>query len=291
VLRVRHVLPLVLTLACRPASPGAGPLVDDGGTAVTLTAPPRRIVSLIPATTELVFALGAAERLVGRTTWCDFPPETARVPDLGNGIGPNLEAVVGTKPDLVLLYKSGANRDAATRLRGLGIPVLELATDRMQDLDRIARLVGRALGVGERAESLVARTERDLATATVRPSALPTDRPSVFLLVWDNPPMTLGRGSFLSEIVERAGARNVFDDLATSSASVSVEAVVARDPDYILVSGPGEPAIAKRPEWQAVRAVRERRFLHVEGSEFNRPSPRVALAVRELAAALAGSRR
>ena len=103
--------------------------------------------------------------------------------------------------------------------------------------------------------------------------------------------MTLGRGSFLSEIVERAGARNLFDDVATSSAPISVEAVVARDPEFILVSGTGEPAIASRPEWQSVRAVRERRFLHVEGSEFNRPSPRVALAVRELAAALARAAR
>jgi ABC-type Fe3+-hydroxamate transport system substrate-binding protein len=286
VFRVLRALPLALALACRPAPP-AGRLVDDGGAAVTLAAPPRRVVSLIPATTELVFALGAGDRLVGRTSWCDFPPEAARVPDLGNGIGPNLEAVVAAKPDLVLLYKSGANRAAVERLRGLGIPVLELATDRMQDFDRVARLVGRALGVGERAESLVTSTERDLAAAT----HIPSFRPSVLILVWDRPPMTLGRGSFLSEIVDRAGARNLFDDIATSSAPISVEAVVARDPDFILVSGTGEPAIASRPEWQSVRAVRERRFLHVGGSEFNRPSPRVAAAVRELAAALAKAAR
>ena len=284
--RVLRALPLALVLACRPAPP-AGRLVDDGGVAVTLAAPPRRVVSLIPATTELVFALGAGERLVGRTSWCDFPPEAARVPDLGNGIGPNLEAVVAAKPDLVLLYKSAANRAAVERLRGLGMPVLELATDRMQDFDRVTRLVGLALGEPARAESLVARTERELAAATTRPPV----RPSVLILVWDRPPMTLGRGSFLSEIVERAGARNLFDDIATSSAPISVEAVVARDPDFILVSGTGEPGIASRPEWHSVRAVRERRFLHVEGSEFNRPSPRVALAVRELAAALARAAR
>jgi ABC-type Fe3+-hydroxamate transport system substrate-binding protein len=290
--RVLRALILVLVFACRPVRAPAGTaLVDDAGTPVTLAAPPRRIVSLIPATTELVFALGAGDRLVGRTAWCDFPPEAARVPNLGNGIGPNLEAVVGVHPDLVLLYKSAANRDAAERLRGLRIPTLELATDRMEDFDRIARLLGRALGVGERAESLVVRTERDLASATVRPSALPPSRPSIFILAWDRPPMTIGRGSFLSEIVERAGARNIFDDLADPSAPVSVEAVVSRDPEYILVSGTAEPAIASRPEWQAVRAVRERRFLHVQGSEYNRPSPRVALAVRELAAALAAARR
>ena len=102
--------------------------------------------------------------------------------------------------------------------------------------------------------------------------------------------MTLGAGSFLSEIVERAGARNLFADLPTSSAQISIEAVAARDPDFVLISSVGDPAVAGRPEWQVVRAVRERRFLRVRGSEFNRPSPRVGLAVRELAAALRAAR-
>lgn len=103
--------------------------------------------------------------------------------------------------------------------------------------------------------------------------------------------MTLGRGSFLSEIIERAGARNLFDDLPGSSAQISVEAVASRDPDYILIESAGEPAISSSPEWRVLRAVRERRFLRVRGSEFNRPSPRVGLAVQELAAALAAAAR
>ncbi len=285
--RVFRALALLCIPGCQQAPPSAtGPLVDDAGVPVSLAAPPARVVSLVPATTELVFALGAGGTLVGRTTWCDYPAAAAAVPDLGNGIDPNVEAVVAAKPDLVLLYKSGANRAAAERFRGLGIPTLELATDRMEDFDRIARLLGAALSRREAAESLVARTRRDLAAAS-RPPVLPSSRrPSVFILAWDRPAMTLGRGSFLSEIVEHAGARNVFDDLATSSAPVSIEAVAARDPDFILVSTDGEPAIAGRPEWQVVRAVRERRFLRVRGSEFNRPSPRIGSAVRQLAAAL-----
>lgn len=281
---------VLLCFACRQAPPPQpGELVDDTGARVSLPAPPRRVVSLIPATTELLFALGAGDRLVGRTTWCDYPAEAAKVPDLGNGIEPNVEAVLAAKPDLVLLYQSGANRGAAERLRGLGVPTLELATDRIADIDRITRLLGLALGMREAAESLVAHTDRDLA-ASSRPPDLPTSRPSVFILAWDRPAMTLGRGSFLSEILERAGARNVFDDLPTSSAQISVEAVAARDPDYILVLSAGEPAIASRPEWRVLRAVREGRFLRVRGSEFIRPGPRVGLAVREVAGALAALR-
>jgi len=282
---------LLLCFACRPATPvRPGELVDDTGAATWLAAPPQRIVSLIPATTELLFALGAGSRLVGRTSWCDYPAEAALVPDLGNGIEPNVEAVVAAKPDLVLLYKSGANRGAAERFRALGVPTLELATDRIADVDRLIRLLGQAVGLPEAAESLVVRTDRDLVAASRR-SDLPTSRPSVFILVWDRPAMTVGRGSFLSEILERAGARNSFDDLPSSSAQVSIEAVASRDPDFILVTSAGDPAVASRPEWRVVRAVRERRFLRVRGSEFSRPSPRVGLAVRQVIAALAAAAR
>jgi ABC-type Fe3+-hydroxamate transport system substrate-binding protein len=288
----RAALLLLLLACCRdPAPPQAAGLTDDAGVAVGLAAPPQRIVSLIPATTELVFALGAGDRLVGRTSWCDFPAEAQAVPDLGNGIGPNIEAVVAARPDLVLLYKSGSNRSAAEQLRSFGIPTLELATDRMEDFDRITRLLGAALGEEEAAESLVVRTARDLDSATVQPSNRPAALPSVFILAWDRPPMTLGRGSFLSEILERAGARNLFDDLATSSAPISIEAVASRDPDFVLVTGTGEPAIAGRVEWRVVTAVRERRFLRIDGSEFNRPSPRIGAAVRRLAAELRSAMR
>lgn len=284
--RVLRAFALLLAFGCRQAPRIATEgLVDDAGVPFALPAPPTRIVSLIPATTELVFALNAGDRLVGRTTWCDYPAEAAAVPDLGNGISPNIEAVVAARPDLVLLYKSGANRAAAERFRSLGIPAIELATDRMEDFDRITRLLGAALGRREEAESLVVRTARDLEAAS-RPPALPSSRPSVFILAWDRPVMTLGRGSFLSEILEHAGARNVFDDLPSSSAPVSIEAVVARDPDYILVSSADDPVIVSRPEWRSVRAVRDRRFLRVSGSEFNRPSPRIGRAVRQLAATI-----
>lgn len=102
--------------------------------------------------------------------------------------------------------------------------------------------------------------------------------------------MTIGRGSFLSELVERAGAENLFADVAASSGVVSIEAVAARNPDLIFTTAEGPSAFAGRPEWQVVPAVREKRFLRVHGSEFNRPSPRSPLAIRELTAKLNGGR-
>jgi ABC-type Fe3+-hydroxamate transport system substrate-binding protein len=108
----------------------------------------------------------------------------------------------------------------------------------------------------------------------------------VLLLVWEQPPMTIGRGSFLSELVERAGGENLFADVTTSSAPVSIEAISTRDPDLILTTADGPVSFASRPEWQVVRAVRERRFLAVAGSEYDRPGPRSPRAIRALSARL-----
>jgi ABC-type Fe3+-hydroxamate transport system substrate-binding protein len=272
----------LLPLACaQPAAEAAGVrVVDDGGDTVTVRAPVSRIASLIPATTELLFAIGAGEAVVGRTTWCDYPPQATRVANLGDGMQPSLEAVLAVRPDLVLLYNSPQNAGAAQQLRRLGVPALLLTTDGLADVGRLARLLGGITGHGRAADSLDAAFERALVSAS--PPA-PAHRPTVLLLVWEQPPMTVGRGSFLSELVDRAGGENLFEDIGPSSGTISIEAVAARDPDLILTTSEGPQAFARRPEWQAVRAVREHRFLRVSGSEFSRPGPRSPMAIRELA--------
>jgi len=258
-------------------------MVDDAGDTVAVPRVARRVVSLIPATTELLFAIGADRSLVGRTHWCDYPAGVARIPDLGDGIKPNLEAVIAARPDLVVLYRSAQNAAAASRLRSLGIAAIEVRSDELADVPRLARLLGGLTGRERAADSLSAAFARDLAAATVQSPARP---PRVFILVWDEPPMTVGAGSYLSELLARAGAQNVFADLPASSGQISIEAAAARDPDLVFTANPALPAFAGRPEWQAVRAVRERRFVHGPGSEFSRPSPRAPEAIRRLTAEL-----
>lgn len=276
---------LAVLAACAPAPAGRGviALVDDAGDTTRLEAPAQRVVSLSPATTEILFDIGAGATLVGRTTWCDYPAAALDVPSVGDGIAPNLEAVLATEPDLVLLYPAAQNDAAAARLREMGVPALQLRSDLLADVPRLARLLGRATGHEERAAAAVARYETALADASRTPAAHPV---SVFLLVWAEPPLTVGRGSYLTDLLARAGGRNVFDDLPASSGPVSIESVVARDPDAILVLGADQPAFATRPEWQPVDAVRDRRFVHADGSQFARPGPRSPAAIRALAAAL-----
>src|SRR5437773_1383809 len=105
----------------RPASQGGIAVTDDAGRRVTLATPAQRIVSLLPSFTELLFAIGAGDRLVGRTAWCDYPPEALAVPNVGDGMPPNVEAVAARRPDLVVLYRSGQNVSAAEQLERLGI--------------------------------------------------------------------------------------------------------------------------------------------------------------------------
>jgi iron complex transport system substrate-binding protein len=274
-------------LACGRSASGAHGtvvVVDDAGDSVSVRAPATRVVSLIPATTELLFAIGAGAVVVGRTQWCDYPSEALRVTDLGPGINPNLEAVLSVRPDLVVLYNSAQHASAAARLRELGIPAVRINTDALADVGRVGRLLGRLTGHEAGADSMSAAFDTALAATT---SVGRRERkPRVLILVWQQPPMTLGRGSFLSELVERAGGENIFGDIASSSAPVSIEAVSARDPDLILTAASGPASIADRPEWQVVRAVRERRFLRISGTEYDRPGPRTPGAIRALAARL-----
>ena len=292
---VRRLLVFVVALmaaACgRPVSSlrGTTVVVDDAGDSVSVRVPARRVVSLIPASTELLFAIGAGSAVVGRTQWCDYPREAREVADLGPGVNPNLEAVLSVRPDLVILYNSAQHAAIAQRLRELGIPALRLNTDALADVGRVGGLLGELTGHAREADSMSAAFDTALAAASGE-GARRSSRPKVLILVWEQPPMTLGRGSFLSELVERAGGENLFGDVASSSAPVSIEAVSARDPDLILTAASGPASIAGRPEWQVVRAVRERRFLRISGTEYDRPGPRSPQAIRALSARLRNAR-
>ncbi len=261
-----------------------------GGCGQTAHRPDRpsahRIVSLLPSFTEILFDIGAGDRLVGRTTWCDYPPAALAVASVGDGMPPNIEAVAARKPDLVVLYNSGPNVTASQQLEGLGIRTVLLDMNRLEDLSPAARTLGRLTGLEQRADSLASAMDSLTSPALARPR--PPSTASLAFVVWDNPPIIIGRGSYLDQLATLAGARNVFHDITAPSSQVSLETIAARDPDWIAVLSDSAvtPAFAKRREWRAVRAVREGRFLLLPGSLFGRPGPRSGQAVKELRALL-----
>ena len=264
------------------ATADAGPAVtDDVGRRVTLAAPARRVVSLLPSFTEILFAVGAGDRLVGRTAWCDYPPAALAVPSVGDGMPPNVEAVAARRPDLVVLYKSGPNVTAAEQLERLGIRTVLFDLNQLEELGPAARRLGVLTGRRAAGDSLA----RAMDSLTSQRPESPTPSPkSLVFLVWDNPPIVIGAGSYLDRLAGLAGARNVFHDIATPSAQVSIETIAARNPDFIaMLSDSGlPPGYANRPEWRVVPAVRQGRFLFLPGRLFGRPGPRAAEAVREL---------
>lgn len=277
-----------LPTACAPGRPaGSGDaIVDDFGDTVRLAAPAMRIVSLNPVTTELLFALGAGERLVGRTRWDLHPPAARAVPDLGDGMGPNVEAVLGQRPDLVVLYATPSNRAASEQLRRAGVMTVSVRTDRIADLARIARVLAHLTGDSARGALVVDTVSASLAA--VRARADTSRGPVAFWHVWDAPLMTIGGGSFLGELLTIAGVRNAFGDADAPSPQVSLEEVARRDPDVILAGPLAAARIRAHPSWAALRAVREGRVLVVDTTLVGRPGVRMGEAARHLRALILG---
>lgn len=268
------------TARAAATTPVAG--VDDFGDTVRLPAvAPTRVVSLNPTTTELLFALGAGSRLVGRTHWDAYPDAARRVPDLGNGIGINVEAVLAARPDLVVLYAGVDNRQAARVFRDAGIAVVALKIDRVAHFASAARLLGRLVG-----DSARGVTVADTVLGTIARVRMATARLSRPRAVWPlsgDPLYVIGGGSFLSELLDVAGAENVFADSPQPSPQVSREEVLRRGAD-VVIAGPASVArLREGPEWQALAAVRAGRLVEVDTTMTLRPGVQLGQAAVMLA--------
>ncbi|MDB4912271.1 MAG: ABC-type transporter, periplasmic subunit [Gemmatimonadetes bacterium] len=284
VVRLHASLALIVFSACGESHRAApAPHVDDFGDTIRSGTPaaPSRIASLNPATTELLFALGAGPRVVARTTWDVWPDAARAVPDVGPGLRPNVEAVLARHPDLVVLYASAENRVAAQQLRAAGVAVIALRINRLADFARASRELGRAVGESASAATVIDTMQRTLAR--VRAATLHLDHPTVFWHVWDSPIYTIGTGSFLDELLTIAGGTNIYSDRSEPSPQVSLEDITRRDPRIILAGVSGKTAITTSPLWQGVRAVREGRVFVVDTNLVGRPSVRAGEAAAAIA--------
>jgi iron complex transport system substrate-binding protein len=271
---------LALT-ACEKSSQDAAAVRDDFGDPVRIGVAPTRIVSLNPATTEILFTLGAGSRLIGRTKY-DLWPDSARlIPALGDGIRPNVEVVLGTHPDLVLLYASLDNRPAAERFRSAGVNTLSLRIDHIADFRRTVSLLGAILLDSARARTVIDSVQNTLDR--VQAATKGSSRPTVFWHIWDAPLITIGAGSFMNELVDIAGATNVYADIKGPSAEISLEDVARRDPDFILAGPVGAKQIRSDPRWRIVRAARDKKIFVVDTLLVARPSVRLGEAAVSLA--------
>jgi iron complex transport system substrate-binding protein len=270
------------------------------GLSMAAAAPPQRIVSTAPSITEMLFALGAGDRVVGVTTYCRYPEEAQQKPKIGGFASPNVEAILRQRPDLVVIMED--RTDLADRLKPFRVPMLSLRHQRLGDIERSIVTLAARLGLEDRGRSLVAGIRRDLSRVTDSVAKRP--RRSVLYLVGRNPGSltdlyAVGPGSYLDELITLAGGRNVFHDAAVAYAKVSLEEILARDPDVIVdmshqegVSADDIRAIqALWGRFPSLRAVRTRDVHVVTADVFVVPGPRVTVAVGDLARLIHGDRR
>jgi iron complex transport system substrate-binding protein len=257
---------------------------DDFGRLLPVGADAKRIVSINPATTELLFAIGAGSRLVGRSEYDLFPDSARLVPSVGPALRPNLEAILGVRPDLVVVYASADDRESADRLTRAGVAVVAFKIDNIEQFERDAIALGQLTGTAARAREIVDSIADTLAR--VRAATADQRRPTVFLPIWERPLIVIGGGSFMSELLDIAGARNVYADIAAPSATVTIEDVVRRNPDLILASPTTAATIRASAQWRAVPAVRAGRILVYDTTLIGRPSVRLGAAALSLAALL-----
>jgi iron complex transport system substrate-binding protein len=270
--------------ACESSSREVAVVRDDFGDPVRIGAEPTRIVSLNPATTEILFTLGAGTKLVGRTNYDLWPDSAKLIPALGDGIRPNIEVVLSAHPDLVILYGSQDNKPAADRFRSAGVNTLALKVDHISDFRRTVSLLGAILHDSARARTVIDSVQKTLDR--VQAAMKVSSRPTVFWHIWDAPLITIGAGSFMNELVDIAGGKNVYADIKAPSAEISLEDVARRDPDFILAGPVGAKQIESDPRWRIVRAAREKRILVVDTLLVARPSVRLGEAAVSLAGLL-----
>lgn len=261
-------------------------LTDALGRQLTISQEPHRIASLSPANTEILFALGLGEKIVGVTTWCDYPEEAKSKPKIGDLKG-NLEKILEAQPDLVV-GSGSLNRETIDRLTELGIPVLALEPQSIEDIYSSIRLVARATNTVAKGEEIIQGMQGKIASVQEKLAQVPPEqRVRVFIEV-DYPLYTAGPGSFVHDLVTAAGGINVVSDVKFY-AQYSDEQVIQLNPDVILATDyyylADDQKIEHRPGWNKIKAVQEGRLItDVELYNLtNRPGPRAAEAVEILA--------
>lgn len=254
---------------------------DDTGRTVTLNAPAKRIVSLAPHATELLFAAGAGGAIVGVTEFSDYPEQARRIASVGNGQSYDLERILALKPDLVVGWHTGTAAGQLARLEALGIPVYR-SEPRSYDaiagsLEALGRLGGNAGGGKAAADAFRTRLEG------LRERYRDRSRMTVFYQIWRAPLMTLNGSHLVSSALQLCGGDNVFAALPQLTPTVSEEAVIKADPQAIIAStGEQSDVLAGWKRFDGMRAVRHGNLLTVDGSLLNRAGPRVLDGTEQL---------
>ena len=282
-MRTRFLWLFAIHAACGlllPGSPAlADPMIrvpDDAGHVVVLKAPARRIVSLAPYLTELLYAAGAGDAIVGTSEYSDYPAAARDIPRVGGGGGLDIEAIIALRPDLVVAWQSGNPAGTLERLQTLGIPLFLSEPRQLLDvpgtLVRLGKLAGREPVAQAAAHAFEARYRELQQRYSGRPGV------AVFYQVWRQPLMTINGEHLISDVIRLCGGRNVFSDLPVLAPQIDIEAVLAADPEVIIVGTGGTSETAELQDWTRwpmLAAVARGHLYGVQRELLVRHSPRI----------------
>ncbi|MDF3018322.1 MAG: periplasmic binding protein [Thermomicrobiales bacterium] len=282
--------PIAVTCVATPLAtePTAFPLTitDDAGRQVTIERSPTRIVSIAPSNTEMLFALGLDERIAGVDSYSTYPPEATQKPQVGTYLEPDLERVVAAEPDLILATEAHLGT-VLPELDALGLPTMVIEPMNLDEVFSGMLLLGTITGVSPRAQQVVCELQERVDAVTDAIAGAPRSR--VFFEL--SPDLyTAGPGSYVDDLISRAGGENVAAGAAELWPQLSAEAVVTADPEVILLAdheaGITAEQVAARPGWQEVSAVQQGRIVSLDADLVARPGPRVVDGLEAIAAAL-----
>ena len=281
----RILAALVLAVLLLPRPGWSLTTTDQTGRRLVLPAPPARVVSLVPSVTEILFTIGAQERLVGVTDFCDYPAEARRKPSVGGMLAPSLETIVALKPDLVIATTAGNRHETFDQLARLKIPVYLVNPITVADvLDLLSRL-GRLTDRGEAADRAVAALRQRMQAVATRVAGRP--RPRVLYVLWPDPLIVPARDALVSELIALAGGDSVTADGGQGYPRYSMEAALARNPEVIILASHGsEKSPLARSKWERfsqVPAIAAGRLHTMDGNLMHRYGPRMVDGLERLA--------
>lgn len=281
---LRYIL-LLITLLCSTCAPQTKPsidqvavhhvVVDEIGRSVEVVTKPQRIISLAPNITEMLFALGLGKSIVGVTTYCNYPPEAQAIAKVSDTLHPNLEQIIALKPDLVIVSTASQLEQFITKLTEAKIPIFVIKSQSLAGIIHSLESLGQVTGAETTSQAVVAQMRQRLVAISQVIKDQP--RPKVFLIVGTEPLITAGKGAFITDLIDLAGADSISANVAAEWPAYSAETVVSQAPDIILMpGGHSNDAPMPVPEvLQTTPAARNKRVYQIEGDLILRPGPRI----------------
>jgi len=286
--RWRFFLILCMFIFLTPLVSDAGTLKlkDEVGREVTFSFPPKRIVSLAPNITEILFSLGLDEEVVGVSIHCNYPEKAKSRVRVGSYISIDFERVISLKPDLIIATGAGNPREMVERLERLGFPSFVIFPKRFEDVLQSIRHLGRVSAKEREALSIIESMQRRKEKVAERTKTL--YRPKVFLQIGESPIVTVGKGSFGDDLIRLAGGENVAGKDKEMYPRLGMEEILKRSPEVILISsmnpkGDYERILREWARWKMIPAVKQGRIHLIDSDLIDRPSPRIIEGLEEMA--------